>query len=725
MRFHPSRAVYFCVFLLAFLLLCVTFYKGTKKKETAGVQSLYITKKNTETRIVETFIEQQNIFPISGTYSDIDNLKDNFILKSRTKSKYIGNAYMMHPNIQREQRLAMSFDSIIKKDMVWNEIGNVLKIGKVPNFEDPNYLNQERALVRRLDPNLGIINKERKNETYVKLRDPDVRNVNNYGEAYLRNGRQSNIFPNNNAFRFPIKIETKYQNIKPNPNPNQQSYSQGFEPNFAQERVQYMEQAQAHGIPIHSVKNIAGLKYESIKVPFNSLSSRYKPEISNKNIQNFGLAIQGQVKVPMRNYGNMGMASKKQIQNSASVSVKPNKHVIEIFPRKNEPIRIPIYMDHKGNFSYHHVNLMWEDGQRNPVIPLILKQNDVTKLMQQNKDDVKYTLIMTYMRSGSTITSELLKTNDTFFFFEPFQGLYRDHRTNQHVCYPHGYCRKPEGFWETIEGSVRIIKNLFTCKFMDIPVGAIEPFRIFSPSSYQKEFRDCFPVKKIDWDKRHFTLFEYPENYNKTCIQSLQVKCLGAKHRLIKTIRMPATFAESFLANIPNLKIVHLVRDPRGVMNSRVQIHLVKYDEKEIGIVSNHLCSRIWLDIQAFKRLQRSYPTQIIPFTYDCLALYPEDVARMLYKSLDLVYTPEKNAWVDMAFRNNFEQSFELFKHGQSSSLAQKWRISIPQKANEKVNKMCGKVLEELGLRRFTSPVDMRNLKNPVFIDSREACLNR
>lgn len=55
--------------------------------------------------------------------------------------------------------------------------------------------------------------------------------------------------------------------------------------------------------------------------------------------------------------------------------------------------------------------------------------------------EVKYTLIMTYMRSGSTITSRLLKTNDTFFFFEPFQGLLRDHRTNQHVCYPHGYCR--------------------------------------------------------------------------------------------------------------------------------------------------------------------------------------------------------------------------------------------------------------------------------------------
>uniref|UniRef100_K1RG72 Uncharacterized protein n=1 Tax=Magallana gigas TaxID=29159 RepID=K1RG72_MAGGI len=55
--------------------------------------------------------------------------------------------------------------------------------------------------------------------------------------------------------------------------------------------------------------------------------------------------------------------------------------------------------------------------------------------------EVKYTLIMTYMKSGSTITSRLLKTNDTFFFFEPFFGLLRDHRTDQHVCYPHGFCR--------------------------------------------------------------------------------------------------------------------------------------------------------------------------------------------------------------------------------------------------------------------------------------------
>ena len=72
---------------------------------------------------------------------------------------------------------------------------------------------------------------------------------------------------------------------------------------------------------------------------------------------------------------------------------------------------------------------------------LNVRERERESLKHHSVADVRYTLIMTYMRSGSTITSQLLKTNDTFFFFEPFQGLLRDHRTNQHVCYPNGYCR--------------------------------------------------------------------------------------------------------------------------------------------------------------------------------------------------------------------------------------------------------------------------------------------
>lgn len=260
---------------------------------------------------------------------------------------------------------------------------------------------------------------------------------------------------------------------------------------------------------------------------------------------------------------------------------------------------------------------------------------------------------------------------------------------------------------------------------MDVPVGIVESFRTFNPSSFQSEFHSCFPVNKTDWNLRHYTLSEYPEKYDRACIERLQEKCLMSKHRLIKTIRMPGTFAESFLNNIPDLKIIHLIRDPRGVLNSRVAIKLIKYDDKEISIVSNHVCSRILLDIQALKRLQQSYSQQVVQLSYECLTFFPEDTARMLYKALDLDFTPEVHDWLQIAFRNNAERSFSLFKYGQSSKLSQDWRLKMPEFANNKINKMCIKVFLELGLKTFTSMTDLRDLKSPVFYNSRRTCLHR
>ncbi|XP_034305455.2 uncharacterized protein [Magallana gigas] len=410
-------------------------------------------------------------------------------------------------------------------------------------------------------------------------------------------------------------------------------------------------------------------------------------------------------------------------QNPMPAGLKQN--VIEIFSRKNKHIRGNMYIDHKENVSYHHVNLLLEDGQRRPPAPI--KVNNIKQVddlrTQTKKDEVKYTLIMS-LRSGSTITSRLLKTNDTFFFFEPFQGLFRGRmrRTNQHVCYPDGYCRKPYGVWESSNGTVLLINNLLSCNFMDVPVGAIEAFRKFPASSYQQEFKSCFPVNKTDWNKRLYTLSEYPEQYNKTCIERLQQLCLQSPHRLIKTIRMPGSFAELFLSYIPNLRIIHLVRDPRGILNSRAQAHFINYEDKGISFVFNHLCSRIWLDVQAIKRLQQDNPTRVYHVTYECLALYPEDTARMLYKDLSLDFTPELHDWLQMAFRNKAEQEFNHYKYGQSSSISQNWRSYIPVNANEKINQRCVKVLLELGLKKFSSTADLRDLRNSVFYNSQRTC---
>lgn len=106
-----------------------------------------------------------------------------------------------------------------------------------------------------------------------------------------------------------------------------------------------------------------------------------KTQRSNPNLVAHNLPLKSQfaMKVADRRMGIIP-------QNPLPAGLKQN--VVEIFPRKNEPIRVNMYMDHKGNVSYHHVNLLWEDGQGRPPAPI--KRNNIKQVDEaqtQTKED--------------------------------------------------------------------------------------------------------------------------------------------------------------------------------------------------------------------------------------------------------------------------------------------------------------------------------------------------
>lgn len=52
------------------------------------------------------------------------------------------------------------------------------------------------------------------------------------------------------------------------------------------------------------------------------------------------------------------------------------------------------------------------------------------------------------------------------------------------------------------------------------------------------------------------------------CGVELKEMCQKSKFRAIKTIRIPMLYVEVYLKRYPNLKVIHLVRDPRAQVNS-------------------------------------------------------------------------------------------------------------------------------------------------------------
>ncbi|XP_052083608.1 carbohydrate sulfotransferase 1-like [Mytilus californianus] len=186
----------------------------------------------------------------------------------------------------------------------------------------------------------------------------------------------------------------------------------------------------------------------------------------------------------------------------------------------------------------------------------------------KNGEGVKNKIVIaSYMRSGSTFTSGLIQQGrNVFFIFEPFYGIYfRNYRTKDSVCSREGECRYKLNQLESRNTTFEIFKNIFSCKMSLLPAEVLSSFWKFESLTGRSRLKKCYKPKVGT-----FANFGDRDLVKKRkCIRYLEDICNRSNTILIKTIRMSLDILFDIVTGIPRLKIVHLVRDPRAILNSR------------------------------------------------------------------------------------------------------------------------------------------------------------
>ena len=158
-------------------------------------------------------------------------------------------------------------------------------------------------------------------------------------------------------------------------------------------------------------------------------------------------------------------------------------------------------------------------------------------MLIQERDQVRNILIASSFRSGSSFLGELLNQfPGIFYYFEP---LYY-YSQNQEII--------QEQFLET----------LFRCQFGDSNHGFLEHVR-----ERKKSFPPFHHNKRL-WESCEM----FPKHERlEACISEdyLNKVCPRFPLRLIKTVRLRVQKTKMLLENLPNTKILFLVRDPRAV----------------------------------------------------------------------------------------------------------------------------------------------------------------
>ena len=166
------------------------------------------------------------------------------------------------------------------------------------------------------------------------------------------------------------------------------------------------------------------------------------------------------------------------------------------------------------------------------------------------------------------------------------------------------------------------------------------------------------------------------------CTPLLLASCDSRQLRAAKTVRATMASMEPLLKNLPNSRVIHLIRDPRGVVLSRYKVGRIfmgRYSVRGVSRIDEVLrresqlyCRTVVNDVKIRRRLEKLYPGRIYTLVYD-------DVVRSLQKTLKNVYFFLNTT----SPKNITEWSID------QSSVGSSWTTTLTSQQNTDILSMC------------------------------------
>ena len=229
-------------------------------------------------------------------------------------------------------------------------------------------------------------------------------------------------------------------------------------------------------------------------------------------------------------------------------------------------------------------------------------------------EDSRQIFLLTTWRSGSTFTGDLLNQYPgTFYYFEPL----------------HYYANRRER--DDIQSEETFLKSLFQCTFNRDNFGYLQ---------HVAQWANSFLFKN-----HNFRLWNSCKNVlplNTMCFlpEFLSFSCKLHPIKLIKTVRIRLRSLTSLFSDSKmNLKVILLVRDPRGVFNSRSSEFVSAWCRGEDCASPKKTCRDLTDDLETARLLEKHYPGKVTVIRYEDLSLEPELLTRRLLKFLALPWT--------------------------------------------------------------------------------------
>ncbi|XP_063600599.1 carbohydrate sulfotransferase 1-like [Penaeus indicus] len=197
---------------------------------------------------------------------------------------------------------------------------------------------------------------------------------------------------------------------------------------------------------------------------------------------------------------------------------------------------------------------------------------------------------------------------------------------------------------------------------------------------------DCKPEVIRAWRRR-------PYQYFRRKPEGVRDWCVDADLRLLKSIRARASFVLPWVRARPDIKVVHLVRDPRGILNSVKRGGNLWSENNRNAALQ---CANIERDL----RLQELGPHRYLQVRYEDLVESPLEETRRIFSFMGANFNDDVMAYLRehtwLAEKIPAEKQGYLKTFRDSSFKHDHWKINMDNREIEFIENVCGSVMKKL-----------------------------
>lgn len=154
----------------------------------------------------------------------------------------------------------------------------------------------------------------------------------------------------------------------------------------------------------------------------------------------------------------------------------------------------------------------------------------------------------------------------------------------------------------------------------------------------------------------------------------------------------------------PRLKIVHLVRDPRAIINSRhySRFYPIMHSNGNDSLERN-LCDKMLMDSRDVIELKRNYPDRVVILFYEDLIDNLHARLKQLYTFLNLTYSSDKvNAFGEIQINLSPPEKGTNLTRDRKQHNSEWWRQYMTWHHIQQVDRICYDVYIQLGYQRLS-----------------------